>query len=169
LKSGGCATSKKAAGGAVGKAERQAEHELKAMHDKKDIHEAMKRGGHARDPGMQRDLPAGSAEGSDVYVEGLKSSHRIPKKRGGAIGKPMHVNVDLSKHLHVHPGGLQMAASALNAAGQPPMAPVAGPPPGPAAGLPAGLPMRARGGHIKAGAFTGIARIQQAEDAKRRE
>jgi hypothetical protein len=130
LKSGGCPTPHKAAGGGVGKAE----------------------------------MAPTSAEKSDTFTEGLRASKRIPRTTGGKVGKPMHVMVDLSKHLHVHPSGPQMAAGALNAAGQPPTAPMGVPPPGPAQGLPtggAGLPMRNQGGPVHAGSASGLSRLME--------
>jgi hypothetical protein len=121
LSSGGCI--KKAAGGGVGKAEKQAERELTRMHSKKSMHEAYRRGGHimARGNDSEADMAPISAEKSDTFTEGVRASHRVPTKRGGAIGRPMHVSVDLSKHLHVHPG--------MMPGGGPPM-PAGGPPAG---------------------------------------
>jgi hypothetical protein len=171
---------KKARGGSAGtgggKAEKQAEHALDAMHAKKDMHEAFAeggapkrryaRGGHARGNDSEAVM---SAEKSPTYEEGIKNSRRVPKKRGGGVGKPINVEVG-AKHVHIHlphPG-----AGPMPGAGMPPgiaaAAPgvMAGPglpqglPPGVAGPAP-GVPLRAHGGRTKAGSFSGVGRLNQ--------
>jgi hypothetical protein len=190
LSSGGCTGPKKRSGGTVGsgggKAEKQAEQALNRMHSEKSMHEAYKRGGHvARGNDSAEQMAPSSAEASDTYVEGVRNSHRIPKKRGGATGRPPVVNVDTGRHIHIHlphPG-----AGPMPGAGMPPgiaAAPpgvMAGPGPamaGPAQGLPQGLPpgvaapgipVRAQGGRTLAGAASGVSRLEAAEMMKRRE
>jgi hypothetical protein len=189
LASGGC-TPKKAAGGTVGtgggQAEKKAEKALDAMHGKKDMHEAFAEGGapkrrYARGgPARGNDSEAVmSAEATPVYRESIKASRRVPKAHGGAVKRPTTINI-IHAHIHGHPhnmlgGGPPMAGGAGGAQ----MAPgaMAGPGPamaGPAAGLPqglppgvaapagpaAGIPLRARGGKTKAGAFSGVGRLQ---------
>jgi hypothetical protein len=180
LSSGGCTGPKKAKGGSVGtgggKAEKQAEHALDAMHAKKDMHEAFAeggapkrryaRGGHARGNDSEAVM---SAEASPTYKEGVANSHRIPKAKGGAVKRPMTVNI-IHAHIHGHPhnmlgGGAPMAQMAPGV--------MAGPGPamaGPAQGLPQGLPpgvaapgvpVRAHGGRTKAGSFSGVGRLNQ--------
>jgi hypothetical protein len=154
LASGGC-TPKKAGGGAVGHAERQAEHELRAMHAKPALHEAMKRGGKA-DPGRQPELTPESAEHGDVFTEGVRNSHRIPRRRGGKIPQ---INIVA---IHHHKPDMAMGAAMPPQAPGMPAPPMGGPaptlaPPG-APGMPP--PMRKRGGKTKAGAFSGVGRLQ---------
>jgi hypothetical protein len=155
LKSGGCATAHKAHGGAVGKAEKKAEHELKAMHAEPALHEAIKRGGTA-DPGKQTDLKPTSAEHGDVYVEGLKSSRRVPRKRGGKIPQ---INV-VAIHKHAPP---MMMGSV-----QPPQAPGMPPPPMGSAPTVGGAPGQFnQGGAASYGAATGMSRRAEYERMKR--
>jgi hypothetical protein len=186
LSSGGCTGPKKAKGGGVGagggRAEKQAEHALDAMHARKDMHEAFAeggapkrryaRGGHARGNDSEAVM---SAEASPTYEEGVRNSHRVPKKHGGGVGKPINVEVG-AKHLHVHlpphgiPAGPQMAPGAPNGPGPGVATPAGGLPQGlpMAAGMPGqpplagvALPLRAHGGRTKAGAFSGVGRLNQ--------
>jgi hypothetical protein len=187
LKSGGCAGPKKAKGGTVGsgggQAEKKAEKALDAMHAKKDMHEAFKHGGHvmARGNDSAADMAPTSAEHGDVYVEGVRNSHRIPKKHGGGV-RPAVVNIDSGRHVHIHlphpgagpmpgagmPPGIAAAPPGVMAAPGPAMA-------GPAQGLPQGLPagvaapgvpVRKRGGHVRAGAMSGVGREQAFHEQK---
>jgi hypothetical protein len=175
LASGGC-TPKKAKGGGVGTGggmgEKNAEKALNRMHGKKELHEAFRRGGPARgnDSAEQMaDMRPTSAEESSVYTEGVRASKRIPKKAGGAIGRPLHVNIDASKHLHVHAGhpmmggpiGPQGAAGAMAQPGPQMAGPAPGLPQGLPTAPPAGMPMRAAGGHVRAGSFSGVGRLNQ--------
>jgi hypothetical protein len=171
-----------------GQAEAKAEKALNAMHANKDMHEAYAEGGapkrrYARGgPARGNDSEAVmSAEASPTYKEGVANSHRIPKAKGGSasggkrVGRPTTVNI-IHAHIHGHPHnmlgggpglvpGPQMAPGAPVAPGPGIVAPPGGLPQGLPTGAP-GVPMRARGGsasggkRTKAGAFSGVGRLQ---------
>jgi hypothetical protein len=122
LASGGCA---KAGGGAVGQAEHKAEHELRAMHGKKDLHEAMKSGGIAR-----------GNDSESMTTEGEKPRRRA---RGGGL-KIKNLNV-----VHVHrPGMGGMGPGTMGGLPIPPAGGIVGGPPSslelPTAGMLRGQP-----------------------------
>ena len=142
--------------------------------------------------GMRGKPARGNDSESEMMAEGAKPKRR----RGGKIGKPMKVQVN-NIHVHPHPPlGAPDAAGMM--AGPPPGAvPPQGMPPGLPQGLPPGapgMPMRARGGHVShhdyydprediseyrqahaagghvlAGAATGVGRRQAFHDQKKRE
>jgi hypothetical protein len=109
----------------------------------------------------------------EMKAEGTKVGKRYA--RGGKAKG--HTTINL--HIHPnHPPG--MMGPAGGPPGMPPGAPPPGMPPGgppPGAGLPPGMmppqglpgqPMqRARGGHVMAGAATGVGRMQEAEIVRR--
>jgi hypothetical protein len=106
-----------------------------------------------------------AAEPVQLSAEGHRGKSRF--KRGGKVGKPMHVAV-INIHPH-HPG----AAAGVMAGppGAPPMGPPVGPAPnaGAPAGLPPGLPPRQfnQGGSVHYGAGTGLSRLAEYERMRR--
>ena len=148
-----------------------------------------KRGGSV-DPARQPDLKGESAEAGDVYVEGTKNSHRIPKKRGGAIARPTKVNI-VTVHAH-SPHPMMGDAMPMQPGPAPPQGlPIAGQPAGPGPRLRPGpfksgghvgafedppedisnykpaRPHKAQGGKIKAGSASGVSRLEAFEMQKR--
>jgi hypothetical protein len=127
----------------------------------------------------------------DLRAEGGKTKHRYAK--GGKVPK-VKINIHGGPHLHMHGIGGGMGPGTM---GGPPMAPagaMVGAPPSPgglptAGMLPGQPPMRARGGHVmsehvpedissyrpakahkaRAGAFSGVGRLEMYEKMKHRE
>jgi hypothetical protein len=118
-------------------------------------HGAHKRhGGAVSDPAKQVDIKRGSAEHSNTYVEGVRNSHRIPRKRGGKIPQ---INVTIHKH----------APPLMMGAAMPPQAPGMPAPPMGAAPTMGAPPMNQGGPAGSYGAASGMSRLAEYERLRR--
>jgi hypothetical protein len=94
----------------------------------------------------------------DGKVEGKSSPKRYA--RGGKVGGTTNIIIASGSKEPQMPMGMPMGGPPP---GPPPGGPPMGPPPG---GPPPGMPMRAKGGRIKAGAETGVGRLQKAKQQR---
>jgi len=98
-----------------------------------------------------------AAASHDDKVEGKSSPKRYA--RGGKVGGTTNIIIASGSKDQPMPMGMPMGGPPP---GPPPGGPPMGPPPG-AGGPPPGMAMRASGGRIKAGAESGVGRLQKAK------